>query len=250
MKYGVTYLHKSKDINRSQSREKERTNQLYRRPSSKSIKVAMGAGKNKSHRKKRISKHVLQSEERRKEAQLENKLISAAESNGETSADSTAEKQSTETKNSKVKDPQEAASYLVLWNHDRTNQSGAWKFNKNTQSWLLRHMYNSEKVNKPTFGLLVEYICQGGEGTRRRVEEDAKHKAVRYKEWEKNKEQSNGDNEKYDEAQTKTRQNTKNDVNKTEEEAWAELNEHDKRKEYKRARKVLDALKDVRENSG
>ncbi|KAL7514277.1 hypothetical protein ACHAXN_011473 [Cyclotella atomus] len=207
----------------------------------------MGAGKNKSHRKKRISKHVLQSEERKKEAQLENKLISAAGGNGETLADSPVEKQSSDTKNSKVKDPQEAASYLTLWNHDRTNKSGAWKFNKNTQSWLLRHMYNSDKVNKQTFGLLVEYICQGGEGTRSRVEEDAKQKAIRYKEWEKKQQQqSNGEDGKDDEVQAETPKGAKNE-SKTEEEAWAELNEHDKRKEYKRARKVIDALKDVRE---
>ena len=206
----------------------------------------MGAGKNKSHRKKRISKHVLQAEERKKETQLENKLISAAEG-GETSTE-TPESQIESTKNSKVKDPQEAASYLTLWNHDRENNTKTWKFNKNTQSWLLRHMYNAEKVNKATFGLLVEYICQGGEGTRCRVEEDAKQKAIRYKDWEKSQESK--DEEGDDEEKTATPQkNKKSDQNKTEEEAWAELDDHDKRKEYKRARKVMDALKAVRETT-
>lgn len=107
-------------------------------------------------------------------------------------------------------------------------------------------MYNAEKVNKPTFGLLVEYICQGGEGTRCRVEEDAKKKAVRYKEWEKSQPNDSGEDEH---AKSSPQKSKEFDQNKTEDDAWAELNEHDKRKEYKRARKVMDALKTVRERA-
>ena len=197
----------------------------------------MGAGKNKSHRKKRISKHVLEAAEKKNQAQLEDKLISAAQGGEASNDETTGGKQTDNNKrNSKEKDPAEAASYLTLWNHDRSNKSGAWKFNKNTQSWLLRHMYNAEKVNKATFGILIEYICCGGEGTRSRVEEDAKQKAIRYKEWEKK-----GSSEAMDEENTHT--------NAAEETIWDGLNDHDKRKEYKRARKVMDALKAVREKN-
>ena len=193
----------------------------------------MGAGKNKSHRKKRISKHVLEAAEKKNQEQLENNLISAAQ--GEALTDGTTDGKQTDSSksNSKVKDPIDAASYLTLWNHDRNNKTGAWKFNKNTQSWLLRHMYNAEKVNKTTFGILVEYICCGGEGTRSRVEEEAKQKAIRYKEWEKK-----GDSESKSESDTQ--------VNATTETIWCGLSDHDKRKEYKRARKVMEALKAVR----
>jgi hypothetical protein len=220
----------------------------------------MGAGKNKSHRKKRISKHVLEAEERKKQTQLEEKLISAAQG-GETSSAAVGspdnakgsakkKKETTISPNSKTKDPEEAASYLTLWNHDRNNKSasGAWKFNKNTQSWLLRHMYDSDKVSKTTFGLLIEYICLGGDGTRCRVEEDAKRRAIRYKEWEKEQSKTESGVEAQEQSE-KSKGKSKSTDQLSEEEAWAELNDHDKRKSYKRARKVMDALKAVREKA-
>ncbi|KAL7463136.1 hypothetical protein ACHAXS_003515, partial [Conticribra weissflogii] len=247
----------------------------------------MGAGKNKSHRKKRISKHVLQAEERRKLTEAEGKLLSAADTGSSSALPSShastttpvddeiassskdgnlKEKPSKKNKTaveSKTKDPEEAASYLTLWNYDRNNNNGknngntgnhTWKFNKNTQSWLLRHMYDSEKVSKATFGILVDYICQGGEGTCCRVEEDAKMRARRYKEWEKRVEERN-DTVEHDGQTTgdsnqggDKREDDANDKKLAEEKmedvsAWNQLSDHDKRKVYKRARKVLDALK-------
>ena len=209
----------------------------------------MGAGKNKSHRTKRISKHVLKAEEAKKQTQLENELILAAE-RSEASTKSPASSSPTPiapssgNTNGKGKDPREGDSYLSLWKHHRSE----WKFNKNTQSWLLRHCYNADKVNKTTFALLVEYICQGGDTTRRRVEEDAKRRAIRYKEWEKKR----GDDEAVqvdNSTETKTDGKTavEHDSNTLAgKELWSGLDEHDKRKEYKRARKIMDALKDVR----
>jgi hypothetical protein len=237
----------------------------------------MGAGKNKSHRKKRISKHVIQAEERKKQSQLEDQLLSAADGGGGADTSPTSEQShevkrkkketsaasaSSQSPASKTKDPEEAASYLRLWKYDRDNKktnpksSGTWKFNKNTQSWLLRHMYDADKVNKTTYTLLIEYICQGGEGSRCRVEEDAKRRARRYKEWEKANPSQGGDGKddkaEEDDGATKEKSQSKgkkiegNDE-KSEEELWNELNEHDKRKEYKRARKVMESLKAVRE---
>lgn len=51
---------------------------------------------------------------------------------------------STPTCRSDVKDPVEAAQYLVVWD---TREDGGWRFNKSTQSWLIRHMYERDKVN-------------------------------------------------------------------------------------------------------
>jgi len=151
----------------------------------------MGAGKSKRHRKKRISKHVIESQTRKKQEDAEKKLLAASERDGgETStttddAVATSNESKKSNKNTKTKDPEEAASYLSLWNLDRNSKSTAknWKFNKNTQSWLLRHMYDFDKVSKATFATLVDYVCQGGEKTRLRVEEDAKRRARRYKDW-------------------------------------------------------------------
>ena len=201
----------------------------------------MGAGKSKKHRKKRISKHVVESQTRKKQEDAEKQLLAAAsEGNGETSTNTDdANEPKKSTKHIKTKDPAEAASYLSLWELDRKSESTTknWKFNKNTQSWLLRHMYDAEKVSKSTFATLVDYICQGGDKTRLRVEEEAKRRARRYKEWEKNQ-QNEGDAGQDNDVATKDTSSSPDD------EQWNQLDDHDKRKEYKRARKVLDSLKD------
>jgi len=204
----------------------------------------MGAGKNKSHRKKRISKHVIQAEERRKQTEVEKQLLLAAE-NGTSTTPSTpstpTEEKIESTSNTKTKDPEEAASYLTLWKYDQINNTKSWKFNKNTQSWLQRHMYEGDKVSKTTFATLVDYLTQGGDRLISRVEEDAKMRARRYKEWEKKKENST-----IDETAAETKEERKS-TSSADDITWNNLDDHDKRKEYKRARKVLDSIKATRE---
>mmetsp|Transcript_12650 Transcript_12650/g.27269 ORF Transcript_12650/g.27269 Transcript_12650/m.27269 type:complete len:232 (+) Transcript_12650:85-780(+) len=224
----------------------------------------MGAGKNKNHRKKRISKHVLEAEQRKKQKEVENQLLAAADRK-ETGAPSTASPATASNNDTpqqgvadsngkvvispasslKIKDPAEASSYLTLWNYDRKNNTKQWKFNKNTQSWLLRHMYDFDKVSKATSNLLVEYLCEGGARLRSRVEEDAKMRARRYKEWEKKQQQQQGKEEGGDtnEAEGKGVESKEKATQSSEDASWNGLDDHDKRKEYKRARKVLDALK-------
>ena len=205
----------------------------------------MGAGKNKSHRKKRISKHVIQAEERRKQTEVEKQLLLAAE-NGTSSSVTTpstpTEEKTETTSNTKTKDPEEAASYLTLWKYDQTNNTKSWKFNKNTQSWLQRHMYEGNKVSKTTFATLVDYLTQGGDRLLSRVEEDAKMRARRYKEWEKKKESSTSETT----ADGSTKEESKS-TSAADDITWNSLDDHDKRKEYKRARKVLDSIKASRE---
>lgn len=214
--------------------------------------MGAGSGKNKVRRKKRISKHVQDAEDRRKakaeggEGEKAGEGQAQQQQNGTSSA-----KKKKRSANRHVKDPAEAASYLSSWKH-RDAGSG-WRFNKNTQSWLLRHMYETEKVPKPTFTLLVDYLvgCQGI--TRRRLREDAARRALRYKEYEK-KSKSNDPNEKNatgggdgDDVATKEaapaqKKDTEDDGN--DEAQWKALDDHDKRKEYKRARKILDTIKE------
>lgn len=205
----------------------------------------MGAGKSKRHRKKRISKHVIESQTKRKQEDAEKQLLAASEGETSTSVVETSPEKDDSNKKStplKTKDPEEAASYLTLWNLDRNNTTSTtknWKFNKNTQSWLLRHMYDFDKVSKSTFATLVDYISDGGEGTRLRVEEDAKRRARRYKDWEKRQQQQEGVEQEEGDANEEKKDLTKSQ----DDERFNQLDDHDKRKEYKRARKVLDALK-------
>lgn len=209
----------------------------------------MGAGRSKRHRKKRISKHVIDSQKRKKQEDAEKKLMAAAEGVGEasTSADEVSAVNDSDSKKSplKTKDPEEAASYLSLWKFDRnsTSTTKTWKFNKNTQSWLLRHMYDFDKVSKSTFATLVDYICQGGDGTRLRVEEEAKRRARRYKDWEKRQQEQNKVDAEQEENVPEETKDTKSLPD--DDERWNKLDDHDKRKEYKRTRKLLDALRDA-----
>lgn len=251
----------------------------------------MGAGKNKSHRKKRISKHVLESVQRKKLANVEAGLLlsATAEAVGTSRPNNSAlvrveeeaaaaagnkkkESSSRRERKLKLKDPAETSSYLSLWKYDRTSSSTnttttndtaaavaaavkQWKFNKNTQSWLLRHMYDSSKVSKTTFTLLLEYIIAGkGVLLQSKVKEDAKFRARRYKEWEttikKKKEdlqqqplttedkQGSSSSSSLVSGVTTTATTTTTVNNE-----WKTMDEHEKRKEYKRARKVLDTLK-------
>ena len=88
-------------------------------------------------------------------------------------------------KNDAIKDQKEASLYLSLWKLDR-KPGGSWKFNENSQSWLLQHMYDHVKVSKSSFATLVEYVSSaGGDAVMKsRTIEDAKRRARRYKEWE------------------------------------------------------------------
>lgn len=143
-------------------------------------------------------------------------------------------------KKSKVKDPSEAACYLSAWKHK--DVGGGWKFNKNTQSWLLRHMYQADKVTKGTFSLLSEYM-EGLQGsTRTRTLADAKRRALRYKEYEKSRD-SQHESEAIDEVDGKEDGKKNDDITDVDDETrWTRLDDREKRKEYKRARKVLEIL--------
>ncbi|XP_020493217.2 uncharacterized protein C7orf50 homolog isoform X1 [Labrus bergylta] len=50
--------------------------------------------------------------------------------------------------------PQHALDYLTCWAENRTE----WKFQKTRQTWLLQHMFDSEKVPDEKFSLLLQYL--------------------------------------------------------------------------------------------
>lgn len=254
----------------------------------------MGAGRNKSHRKKRISKHVLDSVERKKLANVEAGLLAAAaaaEAAGgggtslppggasvgveatETTTTTGGGKESSSRRERKLKDPAEASTYLSSWKYDRADNNTTstttkrWKFNKNTQSWLLRHMYDGDRVNKTTFAILLEYIIAGKcDGVRSKVREDAKVRARRYKEWEttttekemkptlalpKKKEDGGASSSRRPISSGGVEAKRSGGLggvaiaatSTTANDEWKTMDEREKRREYKRARKVLDTLK-------
>ena len=47
-----------------------------------------------------------------------------------------------------------ARQYLSLWK----TAKDSWKFNKNTQSYILRHMWNKKAIDKKSFKILIKYL--------------------------------------------------------------------------------------------
>jgi len=165
--------------------------------------------------------------------------------------------------NSHTKDVKEAAGYLTNWKSYR----GQWKFNKNTQSWLIRHMYESDNVPKASFEILMEYLLGlQGQGAKDRILQEATRRALRYKKYSdasggnnnnnETKKTNDADEEKKvqfsqdikegvaDSDKEKKRTKKSTDDAADEEARWTALSDHDKRKEYKRARKVLETLRE------
>lgn len=58
------------------------------------------------------------------------------------------------------KDVEAAHEYLRLWSVQQQGsaEKGAWRFNKATQAWLIRHVYESDKVPKDVFPVLLRYL--------------------------------------------------------------------------------------------
>jgi hypothetical protein len=137
------------------------------------------AAKSKSARKKRaVSKHVVKAREDKADAEQsdQNPAVGGEQQN----PNKTVARKSG--KNRHVKDPQEVASYLTDWQNHK-NGKGTWKFNKNTQSWLIRHLYELEKVSKGTFTILMDYFAgMEGKTMKSRIRAEASRRALRYKE--------------------------------------------------------------------
>eukprot|EP00537_Pseudo-nitzschia_pungens_P009957 CAMPEP_0172386472 /NCGR_PEP_ID=MMETSP1061-20121228/4009_1 /TAXON_ID=37318 /ORGANISM="Pseudo-nitzschia pungens, Strain cf. pungens" /LENGTH=236 /DNA_ID=CAMNT_0013115857 /DNA_START=404 /DNA_END=1114 /DNA_ORIENTATION=+ len=226
--------------------------------------------KSKSAKKKNhVSKHILK-------ARDDSATIEAA-ADGKSPAPPAKKKKGKA--NSHIKHPDEASSYLTQWKASKSEDSSvrassSWKFNKNTQSWLIRHMYEAEKVPKATFVLLLEYL-EGLEGKtiKDRMRSDASRRCRRHKEYCKNNPEGSdkggqtekesqmknkdgegdgdgdGDDDGDEQTESKTTTTAPGTSAVTSEELecdealWKKLDDHEKRKQYKRARKILDLVK-------
>jgi hypothetical protein len=113
-------------------------------------------------------------------------------------------------------------------------------------------MYEADKVAKATFVIMLEYLKGLPVNLRSRVVEVAEKRAVRYKEFEKtvtDKYEIGADktNEKDQEAGDVKKDlvesvQERDDNGEDDDSRWKRLDEHHKRKEYKRARKILEIL--------
>jgi len=129
-------------------------------------------------------------------------------------------------------EPAEAWAYLLDW-EEQHDSSDSWEHNETAEAWLIQNMYDAEAVPKDVFAFLVEgYMQEKPESDRVAIRADATRRALRYKEYEKQVKdgtwQGADDND---------------DDDDDDESVWNRLEDHDKRKVYKRARKTLDVVK-------
>ena len=219
-------------------------------PTTAPVKFASASAPSK--KKRHVAKHVAAAAEARAGMEAKDKLLKKAnreleggggedsdggnegEGEGAKDKDKSKPKAKAAKKPRHVKPPSEASNYLIMWQA----KVSEWKFNKNTQSWLLRHMYNDSQVNKKTFGVLLEYL-KGLKGkTLLWCREEAKSSSLKYKEWEKTAtdvEKAAADDDKDDKENE--------DEVKYDGGNFDKLSSKQKRKVYKRARRVYDGLK-------
>jgi hypothetical protein len=224
------------------------------------VKKPSASNQNARKKKRKISKHVLQAQEDRAMKQQQPAQADGGQGvtivpppESLTTTDSKAKKASTATsaskkkKNKNVKDPNEVANYLTQWKRNNDGEESVWKFNKNTQSWLIRHMYEADKLSKASFTLLLGYLdgMKGGGDAKARILTEASRRAVRYKEYEKVRDEK-GESSVVEKGADEAGETTTTTLTEEEEEdaRWKRLDDHDKRNEYKRARKILDTLKE------
>ena len=101
--------------------------------------MAAKSSKNKARKKKRTAKHVLDAQKKKADGEYAEGTAGAADDTVEEKAPTKAGKKR------KEKDPSEAEAYLSAWKH-RDSGQGVWKFNKNTQSWLIRNVYEGARL--------------------------------------------------------------------------------------------------------
>lgn len=139
----------------------------------------------------------------------------------------------------RTKDIVDVEGYLMAWKQSSNgNLTSSWKFNKNTQSWLIRHLYDSTKISKSIFVIALQYFLKSNINVQHRLRDDAMQRAIQYQQQQQEKETTNHSNDRKDNDN-----DDDNDVNQNDKEESPEvLLEKNQRKEYKRARKILDTL--------
>ncbi|KAG5185927.1 hypothetical protein JKP88DRAFT_268179, partial [Tribonema minus] len=136
-------------------------------------------------RKKRVAAHIRAAQEKRKYKAAEagddvhvpklgakrprTEAVKAAASadDGASEAKHTAQARA-------LREMSEAKQYLRAWKQKEDGQNSGWKFNKKVQVWLIRHMYDSARVDKKDFKLLAAYLDGMQGAARQRLAAEAR----------------------------------------------------------------------------
>lgn len=200
----------------------------------------------KKGKKRKISKHI--ADAKMKNVKLDSTDTGINDSSNVTVIPTPAVLTTTPSKKQKLakhtKDPVDVEGYLMAWKkqQDLTSDDSStsrmtttWKFNKNTQSWLIRHLYDSTKISKSIFAIALQYFLKSNINVQQRLRDDATQRAIQYQQHQQEKGTTNQINDGIDNDDSNANRNEKEDSPEV-------LLEKNQRKEYKRARKILDTL--------
>lgn len=135
-----------------------------------------------------------------------------------------------------VIEPAEAWAHLLDW--EEQHDTDAWQFNEAADVWLIKNMYDAEAVPKDVFAFLVEgYLQVKPEDEKQAIRNCATRCVSRYKKFEKQVKDGT-----WQEPPASGTTDTDDDDD-DEDAVWNRIDEHEKRKRYKRARKTLDVVK-------
>jgi len=111
-------------------------------------------------------------------------------------------------------------------------------------------MYDAEMIPKASFAILMDYLTGlHGKETIDRINEDTVKRILRYKEWEKKGERGDHKDEN-DKGETEDKTPDEDDDDEeNDDKRFRNMSAHEKRKEYKRARKVHDVVKKLIEET-
>lgn len=200
----------------------------------------------KKGKKRKISKHI--ADAKMKNVKLDSTDTGINDSSNVTVIPTTAVLTTTPSKKQKLakhtKDPVDVEGYLMAWKKQQdlmsdgsstSRMTTTWKFNKNTQSWLIRHLYDSTKISKSIFAIALQYFLKSNINVQQRLRDDATQRAIQYQQHQQEKGTTNQINDGIDNDDSNANRNEKEDSPEV-------LLEKNQRKEYKRARKILDTL--------
>jgi WKF domain len=197
----------------------------------------------KKGKKRKISKHI--ADAKMKHGKLDSTDTGINDSSNVTVIPTPAALTATPSKKQKLakhtKDPVDVEGYLMAWKKqqdllsDGSRITTAWKFNKNTQSWLIRHLYDTTKISKSIFAIALQYFLKSNINVQQRLRDDATQRAILYQQHQQEKGTTNHINDGIDNDDSNANQNETEDSPEV-------LLEKNHRKEYKRARKILDTL--------
>lgn len=198
---------------RTRRNEATKMKRKFKEEDAEAVMQADGQNKNSATHTSESNEQCTKKKQKKSTKYDKKKKSTSSTSNNTTNADMDA----SETANDSSKQSA-ALEYLNIWK----NQRAEWKFSKLRQSWLLRHLYDEEAIDKKNFKILLAYLEKSNGQARQATLNHAKELVQKY------------------ETELETNKDSQLKMDITQEGDAPETDA--KTKHYERAKKILKAL--------